>query len=493
MADSHGILADITAEFGLQQYERSEMIVNGGGKWQEGHQASATTQSTLSPEEQECVQMRAALHMSALDNRGEAGMTDQQRWELLGCTGRLNRVGYPGGERNLVEDDRTVGLAMAEAAEVGATPRQTLPLRSRILSELQVTEETPSEEKGQQQGGEVEDMKERTVEAAVNVDKLPALLVIAVVTIRPERRTAIRNSWLAWGDDRLVLRFFTEAPDESMPNGKIEARDLEIESAAYGDVVILDIERGMNFALKLLTAMKYVSARYDFDFFLRLDDDYFVCLDHLLDELETAKKLLTAEMEDLVTADGESNPSAQLPQPMIYAGFRYCKKQETRIDEAYMLLSSALVHRVLSIPDLRCGAHAGISAGSWFTVGNEANENGDVRWVHDHRLDHYGSLWKRLRMGEVNSSTLASVCQVQMGVHHSYPKEMGMLWEAAQHGATAEGKGAWGGDTEEFQYKADTCPTTGAGIVASTFDRDNVQPCESYHSTRSRYCGAQGC
>ncbi|CAN0472199.1 unnamed protein product, partial [Laminaria digitata] len=124
---------------------------------------------------------------------------------------------------------------------------------------------------------------------AEDIDKPSVLLVIAIVTIRAERRTAVRNSWLTLGDDRLVLRFFTEAPDESQSEGQAEARALEEESATYGDLVVLEIERGMNFAIKLLSAMKHVSSLYKFDFFLRLDDDYFLCLDRLLDELEATK------------------------------------------------------------------------------------------------------------------------------------------------------------------------------------------------------------
>ncbi|CAM9578052.1 unnamed protein product, partial [Laminaria digitata] len=260
---------------------------------------------------------------------------------------------------------------------------------------------------------------------AEDVDKPSVLLVIAVVTIRPDRRAAVRNSWLAWGDDRVVLRFYTEAPDESEPEGRAEARALQIETATYGDLVVLDIERGMNFAVKLLAAMKHATSHYKFDFFLRLDDDYFLCLDRLLAELEATKNSLTGV--STLTYEGQNAP---LPPLMLYAGYRICKPRVRRIDEAFMLLSGALVHRVLSIEDLRCASHADISAGHWFAVGNVANKDGDVRWVHDQRLDHKGILVKQISGSA--PSTYASVCEVHMGIHHAYPEEMAFLWTATR-------------------------------------------------------------
>ncbi|CAM9431132.1 unnamed protein product, partial [Laminaria digitata] len=258
----------------------------------------------------------------------------------------------------------------------------------------------------------VQEEAEIVIKDAEDVGKPSVLLVIAVVTIRPERRAAVRNSWLAWRDDRVVLRFYTKAPDESQPEGQAEARALKEESAMYGDLVVLNIERGMNFAVKLLSAMKHATSHYKLDFFLRLDDDYFLCLDRLT-----------------LAYEGQNAP---VPPPlMLYAGYRYCKPRVTRIDEAYMLLSGALVHRVLSIEDLRCASHAGTSAGFWFTVGNYANICGDVRWVHDPRLDHKGKLVKGMVQQGAAPSTYSSVCEAHMGVHHAYPEEVAILWEAA--------------------------------------------------------------
>lgn len=305
-----------------------------------------------------------------------------------------------------------------------------------------------------------------------DVEKPSVLLTIAVVTIRAERREQIRNTWLAWGDDRLVLRFFTEAPDESIQEGKYEAIALNNESEKYGDLVVLDIERGMNFAIKLLSAMEYMSSRYKFDFFLRLDDDYFLCLDRLLNELEATKNSLTPEE----------------PPLMLYAGYRYCRPGETRIDEAFLLLSGALVHRVLTTENLHCGAHAGVSAGYWFTVGNEANKDGDVIWINDPRLDHKGMVKNMIQMDHTLDY---SVCKHHMGVHHSYPEEMSVLWEASKDDDFSD----FSESETEFPYLTmDTCSNVGQGVSDEMFGHDNVQSCETFHvKDHRKYCGLQGC
>ncbi|CAN0256995.1 unnamed protein product, partial [Scytosiphon promiscuus] len=105
------------------------------------------------------------------------------------------------------------------------------------------------------------------------------LLVIAVVSARSDRRDAVRESWIKWGDERVEIRFFTEAPPRDDPDAEVAAAALANETATHGDLVVMDIDPGMNFALKLLWSMRWMSERFTFGFFLRLDDDYFLCLE----------------------------------------------------------------------------------------------------------------------------------------------------------------------------------------------------------------------
>jgi hypothetical protein len=84
-----------------------------------------------------------------------------------------------------------------------------------------------------------------------------------------------------------VCRFFTDGQD---PNGKVLQGEkiikLENESRVYGDLLLTEVPGGVNFAVKYLWMLQWAKERYDFQYFLRLDDDYFICFRKLMLELE---------------------------------------------------------------------------------------------------------------------------------------------------------------------------------------------------------------
>lgn len=292
-------------------------------------------------------------------------------------------------------------------------------------------------------------------------------LVIAVISARSERRHAIRQTWLAWGDERVELRFFTEVPEVGSP----EEASLREESAAHGDLVLMDIDPGMNFALKLVSAIRWMSTEFTFDFFLRLDDDYFLCLKRLLDELEET----LAEVEH---------------PPAIFGGKVLCNVLKMRrIDEAYLLLSAKLVRRILETPDLQCGSDAGVTASWWFAKGNQLNQLGDVEWVNDPRLDH------QVGFANLRQTYGGDICVEHMGVHRQYPEAMLNIWEAAKDKpGPALGETLSGNSILSYVYDG-TCkehPRVSDDIFRNK--RFNGQSCDTFTTTGTKiWCGQQGC
>ncbi|CAM9439155.1 unnamed protein product, partial [Ectocarpus sp. 8 AP-2014] len=299
-------------------------------------------------------------------------------------------------------------------------------------------------------------------------------LAIAVPSVRPERREAIRQTWLKWGDDRVVLRFFTELPngvEADSENGREISAQLEEESRTHGDMVIQDISSGMNFGVKLLEAMRWMSYHYSFDFFLRLDDDYFLCLERLSNELSCT----------LVSTTQKS---------LIYAGSIACVTAVPFIDEAYNLMSSVIIDRILATSDLECCGTGSLTAAGWLRSGGPGNPQGDVAWVRDVRLDYMGQQWKQLQQK-------SRACGQYMGFHKTYPDAMNELWGEI----SSENNVSWSivdGCKDIFLYEDDGhCPL--ASQVAddelrARLQGDRLQPCDSFEAGRAKmWCGSQGC
>lgn len=298
-----------------------------------------------------------------------------------------------------------------------------------------------------------------TVATQEIVNKTHVLLVIAVPSARPGRRQAIRDTWLKWGDDRVVLRFFTERPDTTETE---EIAALDAESTTHGDVIQLDIDRGMNFGLKLLESFRWMVERYVFDFFLRLDDDTFLCLRRLLDDLGSLRL-----------------GSSRYPSP-FYSGSMVCNPNESYVDEAYILMSSEIIDRVLSTPDLRCSYTGSVTAAAWVTNGRPGNREGDVQWVRDSRLNYGGSWW------HVEGQDHSLVCQHYISVHRTYQEQMYDAWALHPNASGPVGTFVYGDDGK--------CPYMAAGLPEERLEKYGTQPCDSFTLPISKmYCGVEGC
>lgn len=303
------------------------------------------------------------------------------------------------------------------------------------------------------------------------------LLVIAIPSVRRDRRQAIRETWSKWADEQVVLRFFTEMPEAENHE---EIAVISEESRIYGDLIIQNIDRGMNFGVKLLWAMRWMHDHYSFDFFLRLDDDYFLCLERLVNELSCLR-----------TPGKVETP--------FYAGYRACRQEKNAyyIDESYILVSSILTDRILAISgsDLKCSGYGSLTAGAWFTTGGPGNPTGDVVMVNDYRLDRWGSRWGKSRKGVVGRLEYGQVCEGSIGIHRTYSKHMYVLWTEVSGGGNRSHPREKGCEEDLFRYEDDgACPFAERGVGDKVLELDNVQPCDSFSSPISDiHCGSEGC
>ena len=97
-----------------------------------------------------------------------------------------------------------------------------------------------------------------------------------------------RQTWMhACKDDpSIVCRFFTDSI--STINHKWKGKLIE-EQSKHKDIEFMAVPRGLNFGLRMLWLIDWTISNYNFEFLLRLDDDYLVCLERLVRELEARK------------------------------------------------------------------------------------------------------------------------------------------------------------------------------------------------------------
>ena len=131
-------------------------------------------------------------------------------------------------------------------------------------------------------------MREKTIK--INREEQPALFIAIMSSITfIERRDSIRNSWLkdCSNPHFVTCKFVTDGfTVQGKPIANETRLKLEEESKKNGgDLAVIDSASGRNFAVRLLMTMEYAKDNFDFDFFLRIDDDHYLCLDRLLGEL----------------------------------------------------------------------------------------------------------------------------------------------------------------------------------------------------------------
>ncbi len=121
----------------------------------------------------------------------------------------------------------------------------------------------------------------------------PILMFIAIMSApeRIHRRNALRRSWLRQCPQHNTSCYiFTDALDmygKRLP-GEIYV-PLKQEQFLHKDLILAKSPGGINFATRYLWIIKWANRNYKFDFLLRVDDDYFICMDRLFLELPYRK------------------------------------------------------------------------------------------------------------------------------------------------------------------------------------------------------------
>lgn len=207
------------------------------------------------------------------------------------------------------------------------------------------------------------------------------------------RRKAIRETWLSTAKNySLAYRFFTDGigiePEQLVK--------LKKEQEEYQDLELIPTKQGYWFSHRFLFGMFWGYEHYDFLFYFRVDDDYFVCLNNLMNDIQYRKD-----------------------EQLLYWGWLDCDPKMVAIDEGFLLTSVDLVEELIKRNNsMCCHPMGGQMVAMW--VNRLEHEGYDVTYFGDNsRLKHYRKYLKKEDGG---------ICKSVIGIHESYPVYMYRYW-----------------------------------------------------------------
>ncbi|XP_074627611.1 beta-1,3-galactosyltransferase 6-like [Acropora palmata] len=219
--------------------------------------------------------------------------------------------------------------------------------------------------------------------------KLLLLIIVSTAPGRFKRRQGIRETWWKNCHNNREVRCLFLTDGFITDNAQ---RDLIIqERSKYKDIELQPL-LGWEFGLRFLSQIRWAFAKFDFQYFLRIDDDYFLCLKRLLAELPWRPK-----------------------RNLVWGSF-HCEAGITWIDESFMIFTPDIIDKFLSQNESTrlCHAHADQQIGIWL------NDIPTRHLVHDSRL-HHTVAPASFSPQFVN---VTNVCDSYLGIHGTYEDKM---------------------------------------------------------------------
>ena len=199
-----------------------------------------------------------------------------------------------------------------------------------------------------------------------HIEKKEVLLFIAILSSNKyrHRRDALRITWCKFcaGDKNCFYKFFLDGLDLTLkPLNEQVLESINKESIANNhDIEVLETPIGRSFAIRFYKALIYADTYFKYDYFLRIDDDQYLCVDRLIYEL----KVRTTKN--------------------IFWGYAHCDPIP-RIDEGFLLTSSDLSLQ-LTGKRLNCSTFGTEAISSW--VYDLMDAGVSVTWFTDPRILH---------------------------------------------------------------------------------------------------------
>lgn len=184
---------------------------------------------------------------------------------------------------------------------------------------------------------------------------------------------------------------------DTRKNGELYYEELENERKIYNDIRYQNLKGGAEFAKRLLYHLVFAYINYNFDYMLRAHDDYFVCLENILNELPFPM------------------------EPMFHWGYVHTTYKIKRPEEGIIIFSKDLVQTFLhqDFHTIKCHPLADQMIALW---ASELKLREIFRY--DNRLHHKPIVREKPQLRERKK-----ICKHYIGIYGAYADDMRALWK----------------------------------------------------------------
>ena len=173
---------------------------------------------------------------------------------------------------------------------------------------------------------------------------------------------------------------------------RIQRNFISNEKDKYKDIKLQPLKGGRGqFGFRFLNQIKWAAAKFNFQYLLRIDDDYFLCSKRLLSELPLRPK-----------------------QNLVW-GFFHCQAGITWLDEAFMIFSEDIIQKFLGQNESSMLCHPQADQQVMLWLSNILHKT----YFHDTRLHHAPPASFVARF-----SNISNVCDSHLGAHGAFVKTM---------------------------------------------------------------------
>jgi len=260
----------------------------------------------------------------------------------------------------------------------------------------------------------------------ISIEKTYLVIVIFSAFSNEERRHAIRQTWIRLASDRKYKHYFIVG---TLDLNESQLNSLYSEQRLHNDLILFSHLKDTYSSLshKLLSTLKWFSNKIEFKYLLKVDDDSFVQIDQLFDEL-VEKTISKSDIKPLYWGYFDGRAHVKRKGQWSETNWILCDRYLPYALGGGYVISKQLVRFVAQNAELlQLYRSEDVSLGVWLSPLN-INRVHDIRFdteyqsrgcINSHIITHKQSADNMRNLYE-NLQTFGKLCKNEIELQYSY-------------------------------------------------------------------------